>query len=63
MKNKNADLSSLKIERNSGNNNAGESNIKKIIVPVVIIVVVIFAVYFGWNSLISTGIEVNLVTA
>jgi len=63
MENKNADLSSLKINRNKGNGNSGSINkTLKIIIIIAIIIAAGFGIYSIWNKVFSPAIEVSLVT-
>lgn len=63
METKHADLSSLKIDRNKSENiNPDRKKISYYIGLVVTIVVVLFGLYFGWNALFKTSIEVELTT-
>ena len=64
MENKNADLSTLKINRTSTSESPGSKNkIIKILISIVVIILIIFGIISLWNILISPATEVNLVTA
>ena len=64
MENKNADLTSLKINRGERSGNSGSTNrIIKTLFSVAILVAVIFGIISLWNKLISPATEVNLVAA
>lgn len=59
MDSKNADLSSLRIDRSENNNGKGKS---KYFIYAVVALVIITAGYFGLNSLSNTALEVKLTT-
>ena len=63
MENKNADLSSLKIDRssNSGDSNNNSKAIKATVAVVIIILIGTLA-YFGLNKLLVKGVEAKVVT-
>ncbi len=63
METKNADLSSLKIDRNKSENiNPDRKKLSYYVGLVIIVVVVLLGLYFGWNALFKTSIEVELTT-
>lgn len=63
MENKNADLSSLKIDRSSDTDNKGNnSNITKTVVTAVIIILIGVLAYFGFNKLFAKGVEAKVAT-
>ncbi|MCX6151935.1 MAG: efflux RND transporter periplasmic adaptor subunit [Ignavibacteriales bacterium] len=65
METKNADLSSLKINRSSNENyesSGGSKKLLKSIVYLLAALILIIAGYFGYNSLFSSTIEVKLTT-
>lgn len=59
MDSKNADLSSLRIDRSNNNKNKGSS---KYFIYAIVAIVIIAAVYFGISSLIRSALEVKLTT-
>ena len=59
MDSKNADLSSLKIDRSENNNGKGKS---KYFIYAIVAIVIIIAGYFAINSLSKTALEVKLTT-
>jgi len=64
MENKNADLSSLKINRASTpDSSGGKSKLIKILISIIVLALVIFGIISLWNNLISPATEVSLVTA
>ncbi len=63
MENRNADLSSLRIDRSSGSGNTDNSSkLRKILLFTSVIILLIVIIYFGWNKLFSQGIEAKVVT-
>ncbi len=64
METKNADLSSLRIDRSDQLKNPGQrGKIFKVIGTTLGIVVLLLVIYFGWKSFTSPAIEVKLATA
>ncbi len=64
METKNADLSSLRIDRsNQLKNPEQRGRIIKIVGTTIGMVVLLLVIYFGWKSFTSPAIEVKLVTA
>ncbi|PKL84125.1 MAG: efflux RND transporter periplasmic adaptor subunit [Ignavibacteriae bacterium HGW-Ignavibacteriae-3] len=64
METKNADLSSLKIDRSSGLKNPELKGKRiKFISTIVGIVILLLVIYFGWKSLTNPAIEVKLTSA
>lgn len=64
METKNADLSSLRIDRSDQLKNPEQrGKIFKVVGTTLGIVVLLFAIYFGWKSFTSPAIEVKLATA
>ncbi len=64
METKNADLSSLRIDRSNRLKNPEQSGkIFKTVGTTLGIVVILLAIYFGWKSFTSSAIEVKLATA
>jgi len=65
METKNADLSSLRIDR-SNNQNQDTNTTKKILYPLLIVLICLLIValgYFIWGKIFNQGIKVKLVTA
>ncbi|MEW6193855.1 MAG: efflux RND transporter periplasmic adaptor subunit [Bacteroidota bacterium] len=63
METKNIDLSSLKIDRNKSENvNPDRKKLSYYIGLVIIVVVVLLGLFWGWNALFKTSIEVELTT-
>lgn len=64
MKTKNADLSSLRIDRSNDNHNSGGGKkIINLIITIVVIVLAVFGGYLGWKTIFNPGEEVKLTTA
>lgn len=64
METKNADLSSLKIDRSSGLKNPELKGKRiKLISTITGIIVLLLVIYFGWKSLTNPAIEVKLTSA
>ncbi len=65
MQTKNADLSSLRIDR-SNNQTSNSNGAKKILYPLLILLItllIIFIGYFLWGKIFNKGVAVNLVRA
>lgn len=62
METKNADLSSLKIERNKITNPDKYKGLYKIILTVIILVIIGLGVFYGYNQLFTGTVEVKLVS-
>ncbi|MCB0748950.1 MAG: efflux RND transporter periplasmic adaptor subunit [Ignavibacteriae bacterium] len=62
METKNADLSSLRIDRSSNNSNQNKKLFNLLLI-LIITLLIIAAVYFLWEKLFNKGVPVNLTTA
>lgn len=62
METKNADLSSLKIERNKITNPDKYKGLYKIILTVIILVIIGLGVFYGYNQLFTGTVEVKLIS-
>ncbi|MCB0744137.1 MAG: biotin/lipoyl-binding protein, partial [Ignavibacteriae bacterium] len=62
METKNADLSSLRIDRSSNNSNQNKKLFNLILI-LIITLLIIAGIYFLWEKLFNKGVSVNLTTA
>ena len=63
METKNADLSSLKINREKLEDPEKKGRIIKLVATTLIVIALLLAIYFGWRSLTSPAVDVKLVSA